>query len=130
MSRAIGFWPFGQKQQECTTSGPSPLVGNTAKNAQNGQNYTKACLFSRPLLRSGHSSHSSPLPSLAHSWRSVPDLQPQVAESRGFGRTRPKLADRSSFKTAIGCLGTPSSDVSGETSQYLRLCSLDLGRIY
>ena len=92
MSSSLGIRPSGRIQRESATLYTSPLVAKTAKPAQNRQIYTKPRLFDGLLLRSGGSSQVYPLASLAHSWPSVPDGQPQVAESRGFGRNRPNTS--------------------------------------
>ena len=47
MSRAIGFWPVGQKQRECATFKTSPLVAKTAKNGPTSENYTEPLPFGR-----------------------------------------------------------------------------------
>ena len=116
MSSSLRIWPVGQIQRESITFDTSPFVANTAQSAQNGQNSTNACLFSRHLLHSARSSQIDPLASLTHSWRSVPDRQPQVAESRDSGRNGQNLADRSPFGHAIGPVGRSSRAVSRETA--------------
>ena len=129
MSSSLRIWPFGQIQRESSTFGPSPLVANTGKNAQNGGTTQNACLFSRHSAPSRRSSRSSPLASLAHSCPSVPDGQPTGAIMRDSGRPGQNLADRSPFTPVIVALGSSSSADSGESAPYLLLCSLDPGSI-
>ena len=114
MSSSLRFWPFGQNLPERTTFRQSPLVANTAQRVTNRQNYTNPCLFSRGLLRSAGSPPFDPLASLAHSWQSVPDCQPQVAKHRDSGRDGQNLADRSHLRTVIAVLGDGSRAISGE----------------
>ena len=77
----------------------SPLVAKTACSCQNGQDYKKACLFSRLSLRLGHSSRNPTFGFPRSQCTTGARSYTTGGEKEGFWPAGQNLADRSLFSS-------------------------------